>query len=133
MAFTGQAGGGSVNYTGAATIDKVATTVFTAPSNIVCIVNANSTTSTQSVSSDPAGTHVMWPLAQLNGSNTWSGNGVQYSPTVLWGHYTSANSRAFTISSGTTVRFGCHITGSLDFADPGVTGSCRITYSCTVP
>jgi len=133
FAFAGQAGGSSVSFTGAATIDKLATTVFTAPSTVQCMVTVDSTTSTQSVSSDPIGTQVMWPLAQIAGVNQFSGQGAHVSPTVLWGYFRASNTRSFTVNSGQTARFGCHITGNNDFANAAVTGNCTVTYTCVVP
>lgn len=132
-AFTGQTGSSSVSFTGAATNDKLATAVFTAPSTVTCMVTVDITTSTQSVNFNPAGIQVMWPLAQIAGSNQFGGQGAHVSPTVLGGYFRGSNTRQFTVNAGQTARFGCHVTGSSDFANAATFGNCTVTYQCLIP
>src|SRR5688572_17836854 len=71
FAFTGQTGAAAINFTGATVQDKLGTTVFTAPSAVSCTVTVDITTGTNSVNPNPSGIQVMWPLAQINGSNSF--------------------------------------------------------------
>ena len=132
-AFTGQAGQAAINFNGAVSQDKLGTTVFTAPSTVSCMVTVDITTGTNQVNPNPSGTQLMWPLAQINGSNQYSGQGAYVARTVLGGYHRASSSRLFTVSSGSTARFGCHIDASGDFANSSIIGNCRVTYSCIVP
>ena len=134
FAFTGQSGFASVSYTGAASQDKVASTVFTAPANISCMVTVDTQPSTQAVSTNPTGFLAMWPLAQINGSNLYTGPAGGYATrTTVNGIFRTSASRVFTVSANQTVRFGCHIDATGDFAQPGTTGSCKVSYLCIIP
>ncbi len=130
FAFFGQTGSAVANYSGAATVDAFGTPVFTAPQTVTCMVTVDLTTSTQNASFSPTGTQVMWPEAKIAGSNQFSGQGVYVSSTVLGGYYTSHNTRLFTVSSGQTAQFGCHLSSSGTFADSRISGGCTITYVC---
>jgi hypothetical protein len=130
LAFSGQTGSGQVSYTGATTVDAFATTTFTAPQTVTCMVTVDLTTSTQSVNSTPTGIQVMWPLAAVGGVNQYGGQGSYVSAAILSGYFTAHATRLFTVNSGQTAQFGCHIQSSGDFSDSRVSGNCVTTYVC---
>jgi hypothetical protein len=129
-AFFGQTGSALSSYTGAATVDSLGTSVFTAPQTVTCMVTVDLTHSTQNASFTPTGTQVMWPLAKIAGGNQFSGQGTFDSSTVLSGYFTSHATRLFTVNAGQTAQFGCHVSSSGTFADSRTFGNCTTTYVC---
>lgn len=130
FAFFGQTGSALISWSGAATVDAFGTSVFTAPQTVTCMVTVDMTTSTQNASFSPTGTQVMWPEAKIAGGNQFSGQGVYVSSTVLGGYYTAHNTKLFTVNSGQTAQFGCHLSSSGTFADSRIFGNCTTTYVC---
>lgn len=129
-AFFGQTGSALSSYTGAATVDSLGTSVFTAPQTVNCMVTVDLTHSTQNASFTPTGTQVMWPLAKIAGSNQFSGQGTFDSSTVLGGYFTSHATHLFTVNAGQTAQFGCHVSSNGTFADSRTFGNCTTTYVC---
>jgi len=133
FAFTGQTGSTQISFTGAVSQDKLGTTLFTAPTTVTCMVTADVSTSTQSVNSNPTGTQLMWPLAQIAGSNHAGGQGGYVARTVLTGIFRTSATRLFTVNQNETARFGCRINATGDFTNPAAFGTCTVTYMCIVP
>ncbi|HEY4187237.1 MAG TPA: hypothetical protein VGP07_19325 [Polyangia bacterium] len=129
-AFAGQTGSANTSYSGAATVNVLGTSLFTAPQTVSCMVTVDLTTSTQNVTFTPTGVQVMWPLAKIAGTNQFFGQGVYDSATVLGGYYTAHNTQLFTVNAGQTAQFGCHMSASGTFAGSGVFGNCTTTYVC---
>src|SRR5262245_30180522 len=95
FAFTRQSGQVQISFNAATSQAKLGTTVFTAPTTVSCMVTVDITTGTNQVNPNPTGTQLMWPLSQINGSNSYSGQGAYVARTVLGGYHRASASRLF--------------------------------------